>query len=484
MCPDARLADGAAGAGAPPTAESFEDLYEHAPCGYLTATLDGIVVRANATFCEWIGRPKDEVVGASLESMLRVGSRMFYQTRYLPTLRLRGEVREVVLELERGDGGTLPALVNSVVVDPPAGGTVLVRTALLDASGRRDYERELLEARRSAEGSETRVRLLQEASASFGAAVTEEELAAALAAVARQAFDAGGTAVMLARGSAPLQVKGGMRPLGPTVARIAAEPEPEAMRAGAAVTVQSLDEAERQFPALAERLRAARIEAVSVVPLLIDEAPVGVLACYFGRQRAFDDDTMDLHVAIARLAGQVLERIRLQAELRRMALHDDLTGLPNRVLLQERLAQVLAAVERSRHPLAVLFLDLDGFKRINDKLGHGIGDVALRDVAHALQREVRASDTLARFGGDEFVVVCDDADEEAARTVAERLRGAVQRPLHGVPSAFTLTASVGIAVHDPKAGRAVSAEKLLSAADQAQYESKRDGKDRVTVVAV
>jgi diguanylate cyclase (GGDEF)-like protein len=134
--------------------------------------------------------------------------------------------------------------------------------------------------------------------------------------------------------------------------------------------------------------------------------------------------------------------------------------------------------------MAVVFLDLDGFKRINDKLGHGIGDVALRDVAHALQRVVRVSDTLARFGGDEFVVVCEDADEAGARRVAERIRSAVELPLHGVPTAYTLTASIGIALHDPRAGRAVSAERLLSAADEAQYESKRAGKDRVTVVAV
>ena len=465
-------------------AESFEDLYQHAPCGYLTVTLDGTVVRANATFCDWIGRARDDVVGGALESMLRVGSRLFYQTRYLPTLRLSGEVREVVLELERGDGGTLPALVNSVVVEPPGGGAPLVRTVVFDATGRRDYERELLESRRAAERSEARVRLLQEASASFGAAATEEQLAAALAASARQAFDASSSAVLLATGSAPLQVRGGVRPLGPTVARIAAEPEPEAMRSAAMVTVGSLEDAEREFPALGDRLRAAKVEAVSVVPLLIDEQPVGVLACYFGRQRTFDDDAMELQAALARLASPVLERIRLQAELQRMALHDELTGLPNRVLLQTRLAQVLAAAERYRRPMAVVFLDLDGFKRINDKLGHGIGDVALRDVAHALQRVVRASDTLARFGGDEFVVVCEDADENGARIVAERLRSAVELPLHGVPSAYSLTASAGIAVHDPRKGRAVSAERLLSAADEAQYESKRAGKDRVTVVAV
>ncbi|MDQ4138483.1 MAG: PAS domain-containing protein, partial [Actinomycetota bacterium] len=165
MSPDSQLSGDATDTGGAQAAESLQDLYEHAPCGYLTVTLDGVVMRANATFCDWIGRPKEDVVGASLESMLRAGSRLFYETRYLPTLRLSGQVREAVLELERGDGGTLPALVNSVVVEPPGGGATLIRTAIFDASGRRDYERELLEARRAAERNETRVRLLQEASA-------------------------------------------------------------------------------------------------------------------------------------------------------------------------------------------------------------------------------------------------------------------------------------------------------------------------------
>ncbi|MFC0681688.1 diguanylate cyclase [Lysobacter korlensis] len=463
--------------------ESLEDLYEHAPCGYLTSTLDGTVLRANSTFCNLIGRERGDVLGASLESMLTVGSRLFYQTRYLPTLRLNGEVREAVLELERGDGGTLPSLVTSMVVEPSVG-AAFVRTAVFDATGRRDYERELLESRRAAERSEARVRVLQAASASFGAAATEESLASALVGAARDAFDAGSAAVLLATGSAPLQVKAGTRALGPTVARIAAEPEPEVMRSAEAVTVSNLEDAERQFPGLAERMRAARLESLSAVPLLVDEVPAGVLACYFGRQRTLDEDALELQESLARLAAQVLQRIRLQAELTRMALHDQLTGLANRSMLQTRLVQVLASAERYGRPMAVVFLDLDGFKRINDKLGHGIGDVALRDVAHALQRVVRVSDTLARFGGDEFVVVCEDAGESDARTVAERVRQAVELPLHGVPSAFTLTASIGIAVHNPRAGRAISAEKLLTAADEAQYESKRAGKNRVTVVSV
>jgi diguanylate cyclase (GGDEF)-like protein/PAS domain S-box-containing protein len=464
--------------------ESFEDLYENAPCGYLTATMDGVVVRANATFCGLIGRRKDEVIGASIESMLRVGSRLFFQTRYLPTLRLSGEVREVVFELSGSDGRVLPILVNSVLIERPGAAAPLVRSAVFDATVRRNYERELLESRRAAEGSEARVRVLQEASASFGAAETEEALGAALVEITRRAFDAGSVAVLLTQGSGPLQLAAGGRPLGSTVALIAGEPEAEAIRLVDTVTVSSADHAERDYPAIADRLRETRLEAISVVPILVDEAPVGVLACYFGRQRTFGDDELALQSGIARLAAQVLQRIRLQGQLQHQALHDQLTGLANRALLQTRLAQVLEASARYSRPMAVIFLDLDGFKRINDKLGHGIGDVALKQIANGLRRVVRTGDTIARFGGDEFVVVCEDADDNGALHAAERIRQAVELPLHGVPTAFALTASIGVAVYLPREGYRATVEDLLRAADAAQYESKHGGKDRVTVVRV
>jgi sigma-B regulation protein RsbU (phosphoserine phosphatase) len=158
---DTALTAGTPGAGTSPRAvpapttvagaarESFEDLYERAPCGYLTTALDGTVLRANATLCAWLGRTQDEIVGRSMERLLRAGSVLFYQTRFLPTLRLSGEVREVVLELERGDGGTLPALVNSRLIEAEGSGAPIIRTAVFDATGRRDYERERNWRRRS-----------------------------------------------------------------------------------------------------------------------------------------------------------------------------------------------------------------------------------------------------------------------------------------------------------------------------------------------
>ncbi|BDZ45546.1 GGDEF domain-containing protein [Naasia aerilata] len=117
-----------------------------------------------------------------------------------------------------------------------------------------------------------------------------------------------------------------------------------------------------------------------------------------------------------------------------MALHDQLTGLANRKLFHERLGQALASAYRTGRPLAVIFLDVDGFKSVNDQLGHAAGDAVLREVSHRMLRMVREYDTVGRLGGDEFVVVCENVDETVAERIAERIRAAVREPFAGIPS--------------------------------------------------
>jgi diguanylate cyclase (GGDEF)-like protein len=130
-----------------------------------------------------------------------------------------------------------------------------------------------------------------------------------------------------------------------------------------------------------------------------------------------------------------------------MAMHDQLTGLANRELLQHRLSQALSSAGRHQRSMALVFLDLDGFKAINDHLGHTTGDSVLEQVSDRLRGVVRRHDDIARFGGDEFVVVCEDTDIEAAVRVAERIRAAIRKPLTGVPIEYPLTASIGVALH-------------------------------------
>ena len=137
------------------------DLYDHAPCGYLSSLPDGTIVKVNQTFLTWTGYSREELVGRTrFQDLLSVGGRIYYETHYGPLLQMQGAAREIAVEIVRVDGRRLPALVNSVVTRDEEGRPAFVRTAVFDATERRAYERELLEARRRSEASEARARLL------------------------------------------------------------------------------------------------------------------------------------------------------------------------------------------------------------------------------------------------------------------------------------------------------------------------------------
>jgi diguanylate cyclase (GGDEF)-like protein len=212
--------------------------------------------------------------------------------------------------------------------------------------------------------------------------------------------------------------------------------------------------------------------------------PTGVVVCHFGRQRQFDEGSIELFETLARQSSHVLARIRLQNQLADLALHDQLTGLVNRKLLEERLDQTLAAVIRKQRSVSILFLDLDGFKVVNDQCGHAVGDSVLQQVSQRLREVVRSDDTIGRYGGDEFVIICDDTEEAAATVIAERIRAVVREPLTGVPDSCPISASIGIAVLGPSTNPAISSDNVLQLADAAMYTSKNAGKDRVTTVSV
>lgn len=463
-------------------APDFEQLYEHAPCGYFSTTPDGRIQRVNATFLAWTGFTREELMGSRFPDLLDVGSRLFYETRYLPVLRLGGEAREIALTVRRADGGLLPVLVNSLLL--PRDDPEEIRTAVFDATARQDYERELVAARRNAEASELRVRVLQDASSAFSRAETERDLAHALSTSARESLDASQAAVLLLDERGALRSVGGNDPFADFRSAHLRFPANDAVDSKRPVLLPDHAAIETAYPALMGAVRDARIEAICATPLLDQSGmALGAISCFFGRHRQFDPQNVELQAALARQAAEVLGRVRLEERLRRMALHDQLTGLANRQLLAERLGQALSSAERARTPLALIFLDVDGFKTVNDGLGHAVGDAVLREIADRLRTVVRGGDTIGRFGGDEFVVVCENADEFAARSIAERIAAAVRDPLPGVPARYAVTASIGIAVHQPS-GADVTPEGLLITADAAMYLSKDAGKDRITAVGI
>jgi diguanylate cyclase (GGDEF)-like protein/PAS domain S-box-containing protein len=173
------------------------------------------------------------------------------------------------------------------------------------------------------------------------------------------------------------------------------------------------------------------------------------------------------HPAILSSARDITARRQLEAELAHVAMHDPLTGLPNRALLTQRLTTALAA-ERSS-PLAVAFLDLDGFKAVNDKHGHDVGDELLRQVAGRLKQVTRESDTVSRYGGDEFVLVIDGLPHQREVLVmAQRVEAALSTPYSLGERTVRIGASVGVTFVPP----GISAEQAIASADSAMYARK------------
>ena len=181
----------------------------------------------------------------------------------------------------------------------------------------------------------------------------------------------------------------------------------------------------------------------------------------------------------AERAHGIAERQRVENELARKALHDPLTGLANRALFMERLGQALARSERHDGSVAVLFLDLDRFKVINDSLGHEVGDSVLVHVADLLRGALRPEDTASRFGGDEFVILCEDIENGShAVQIANRLEQALVEPLALEAGEVVVTTSIGIAVAK---GSMDSPENVVRDADTAVYRAKDRGRSRIEI---
>ena len=180
-------------------------------------------------------------------------------------------------------------------------------------------------------------------------------------------------------------------------------------------------------------------------------------------------------VALAEHASLALTDARTVEDAVHQAFHDSLTGLPNRLLLMDRLEHALARAARSDARVAVLFVDLDTFKNVNDSLGHVAGDEVLRDAAKRLLGCLRSSDTAARFGGDEFVVLLEDVDETAVGRAASRILEAMNEPFEVLGREVFIGASIGIAIGDEVA------DDLLRNADLALYRAKAKGKGQKQV---
>ena len=247
--------------------------------------------------------------------------------------------------------------------------------------------------------------------------------------------------------------------------------------------VHLLDDAKRSILEGAGRLR--EIRSTLSVPVVVSGTTVAYLHLdSFRSPHAFDEDAIESGTLLGGLLGALAQRVALESELLRertkldhMAHHDQLTGLPNRVLLRDRLSHALARDHRSGRSTALMVIDLDGFKTVNDTLGHAAGDQLLVEVGARLRRALRDEDTVARLGGDEFAVVAAGLDDAGAvQVVAARAAAVVAEPVAIAGRQVQLGGSVGLSIA-PQDG--ADADTLLKNADLAMYRVKREGRGAI-----
>jgi len=213
------------------------------------------------------------------------------------------------------------------------------------------------------------------------------------------------------------------------------------------------------------------------VPLRSSESVLGALVVQGHRDSApYNEEDRDLLQFVSTQVTAAIERKQMIARLKHIALYDRLTRLPNRDLFHDRMRLALARARREQRQLALLYVDLDHFKQVNDTLGHDAGDRLLELVAQRLQQCVRASDTVARFGGDEFVLLLENIDDApAATTVAGKICAALNEPFALAGQQVRVVSSVGIALF-PQHGD--DEKQLLRHADEAMYQAKTSGGNR------
>ena len=232
---------------------------------------------------------------------------------------------------------------------------------------------------------------------------------------------------------------------------------------------------------LTRRIPWPTLGSLLVLPLLIHDKPIGTLVLGARRRHAFGDsvratlDVLSSHLAVS------LQNARMVHKLEQMATTDGMTGLLNKRAMLDAAEQKVAAAARFGRKLSVMICDIDFFKKVNDTHGHDIGDVVIRGLGDVLRAKKRNTDIVARFGGEEFVLLCEQTDETGAMMLAERIREELEKKVFQTPSGpLSVTCSIGVATFPESGG---DWETLFKASDEALYVSKRTGRNRCTMHA-
>ncbi|HEX4057956.1 MAG TPA: diguanylate cyclase [Galbitalea sp.] len=433
------------------------------PSGLLLIDARRQILAVNELVLKWCGVPREKLIGQPFDSVVvqPEGARSA-DSEYLPA----------IAEITLADGSILPVLVAEGEADVD-GNRYLT---LFDAREQREFRQRLATRHTMTVRTQTRLELVIAASIAFAEASDEDELAGELAKTMASAYAAEEAVVFLLDEDMVFREAAGSNPLNnmPELGSLTAQ----ALQLRTVTKISGIEEAYAVAPAIGAAFEATGVQSIIIAPIHHRDLPLGIVAAFFHHPRTFDDQAAPLADALAGQAQRAISALRAQKRLEHAAMHDDTTGLPNRRMLEER----ADSTPRQRSAvIGVLFVDLDAFKVVNDELGHDVGDAVLREVGVRLQSTIREQDIVARYGGDEFVIVCEVSNEEVALELAERVRESIGRPYGILPEGFRIAASIGVSVMHSESGD-VGTSALLRAADEAMYRAKHAGGDQIAFV--
>lgn len=415
--------------------------FDQLPCPALVTDASGFVQTLNQDLLLLIGSDKESWLTKPMELMFPMASRIFLQTHVWPMIFRDGNVREIRLELLAAAGNNLPVFVNCQKTTLE--GIDRFIWVLFVSIERSRFEQELLEARQRAE--------------TIAAALAKSE------AFLRSVFEAAIEGIIVTDPAANIVS------VNPAFSLLTGYSKEEIV--GQNVRILKSNRHDGAFSnAMVQDLKAAKVWKGEVWSkrkdgtTYLEQLSISAIC-----------DENDAVLQYVGLCSDITEKWDKEQLIRQMALHDGLTGLPNRTLLMERLGLLIAISRRESRQIALMFLDLDGFKKVNDTFGHSIGDEVLKTVATRLSGLLRNSDTVARLGGDEFVLLLDNPESrENIAEIGSRVISILSEPMHFDGVEAHVGASVGIALFKDGTD---SAETLFKRADVAMYAAKAAGKN-------
>lgn len=415
--------------------------FDQIPCAILVTDSAGVIQSLNQNLLLIIGGDKERWLTKSMELMFPMASRIFLHTHIWPMIFRDGYVREIRLQLLDSGGNSLPVFVNCQNTNQ--GGINLFTWVLFVTIERSRFEQELLESRQRMEN--------------VSAALKKSE------SFIRGVFEATSEGIMVTDSDATIIS------VNPAFAKLTGYSQEEIIGQNARILKSGRHDADF-FHAMFQLLKTNKIWNGEVWSkrkdgsIFLEQLSISAIC-----------DQSDEVLQYVGLCSDITERWDREQLIHQMALHDGLTGLPNRTLLMERLGQMIAKSHRDSRQIALMFLDLDGFKKVNDTLGHSIGDEVLKTVATRLSSLLRNTDTVARLGGDEFVLLLDNPEnDEAIAQIGARVISVVNEPMHFDNAVAHIGTSIGIAAFKESA---CSPEALLKRADEAMYAAKAAGKN-------